>query len=220
MPITMKHEGGKVEVLHAGRVLEMRTFQANRNMSDTLDYSDYQTVEVTEALVWLGPVGRPEGRGYGAERPLEFFEQFAWIDVSNHFAWRSGVFATAAVDATMGQGEPLMWANYLAWQGWMEANRAARIRAEVEREALIAATEAAAAQRAAEKAAKSQAKLEATKAAAEALLARAPKKGSTLTIGGVTGKVCWVGTAKYRGAYTARFGLKDSRGNVTWHPVA
>ena len=37
-----------------GIVVSVRTFEAHRNTSDTLDYSDYRTVECVEALVYIG----------------------------------------------------------------------------------------------------------------------------------------------------------------------
>ena len=37
---------------------------------------------------------------------------------------------------------------------------------------------------------------------------------------GFTGKVFWMGVSKYRGAYNARAGVKDSKGEVAWIDAA
>jgi hypothetical protein len=82
--------------------------------------------------------------------------------------------------------------------------RVAAQKAEAQRQALII------------KAEKKAAKEAQLKASAEALLARIPAKGTTVTVDGFTGKVFWTGVSKYRGTYNARAGVKDSRGDVAW----
>mgnify|MGYP003343780045 CR=1 FL=1 len=210
--ITTTNEGA-VTTQFSGRVIEVRTFQATRNMSDTLDYSDYRVVTCTEALVWLGTHGMPAL--YTEPRDLEFHEQFRWIDVSNHFAWRNNEVRTAEVDAVMGvNGDPLMWANLIAWRNHLENVAAIRRREEEERkEAARAAAKAKA-----EKEAVRAAKDEAAKASAEReQLAKMPPKGTSVrTKGGLVGKVFWTGTKKYRGTWNVRLGVKDSRGTVEW----
>lgn len=44
----------ELATLYAGRTVEVRTYEATRNHSDTLDYSDFRTTNVTEALVYIG----------------------------------------------------------------------------------------------------------------------------------------------------------------------
>jgi hypothetical protein len=39
-------------------------------------------------------------------------------------------------------------------------------------------------------------------------------------VDGFTGKVFWMGVSKYRGAYNARAGVKDSKGEVAWIDAA
>jgi hypothetical protein len=125
---------------YVGRVLEVKTFTESRNMSDTLDYSDWQAVKCTSALVWLGT----RGKGHWADkedRDLEFFEQFQWIDVSNHFAWRGCDFKEATRDAGMDiiGSDPIMLVNYIAWQSHQKALAA---EADAKRVAQLAADEA------------------------------------------------------------------------------
>lgn len=90
MPITTKRtdNSGNVvseKVEHVGCVLEVKKFIARRNMSDTLDYSDWCDVECTSAYIYMGH-----------DKPVN--ERFAWMDVSNHFAWRGADVMTAEVD--------------------------------------------------------------------------------------------------------------------------
>ena len=96
----------------------------------------------------------------------------------------------------------------------------ARVEAEIaesQRQAAVrqAAEEAEKAKRVARQA-KKQAKEDGLKAEAEKLLARIPAKGTMVTVDGFTGKVFWVGVNKYYGKFTARAGVKDTKGTVQW----
>jgi len=223
--IKIKDSSGTVTTAFEGRVIEVRTFTATRNHSDTLDYTDYRDTEVTEALVWLGTHGVP-GRAFpgsweeGKARELLPHEQFAVVDCTNLFAWRAAAVYTAEVDVHPTDGrQPLLWANHIAWQGYNKAAAAAaaaRLEALKAKEAEIAEENA---RRAAARAAKAEAKAAASKAAADALLAKAPKKGTVVTVGSFKGKVFWTGAAKHRGAYAARVGVRDSRGETRWFGV-
>lgn len=88
--ITKSHNGTSTK--HAGRVIGVRTFESRRNMSDTLDYSDWQTVKCVEATVYLGRTAED-----GSELPIE--RRFTTVDCSNHFTWRGADHRTPAVDA-------------------------------------------------------------------------------------------------------------------------
>jgi len=69
-------------------------------------------------------------------------------------------------------------------------------------------------------AAKKAARIAASQPAAEALLAKVPPKGTTVTVDGVTGKVAWMGTKVYRGRWSARVGVKDAVGQMHWVDAA
>jgi hypothetical protein len=113
-------------------------------------------------------------------------------------------------------GGPEMLEDLAAWDAAMETLKA------------LAAEERAAAAKAAEtqrqatiaKAEKKAAKEAQLKDLAEALLARIPVKGTTVTVDGFTGKVFWTGVSKYRNAYNARAGVKDSNGEIAWIDAA
>jgi hypothetical protein len=226
MAIT-KHNGYNktTKTFFEGRVLEIRKYTARRNMSDTLDYTDFRDVECVDALVWLGTHGVPphfwerpltrtpdEHSSYGPQpRELEFHEQFAWVDCSNHFSWRGEDIKTPTVDADLHNGEPLMWANYIAWKSHQEAEtqrQVAEARAKYEERLRLQAE-------AAKEEAARQAKDLAKKAVAEKLLSTVVK-GNTYTVDGFTGQAFWMGAKKYRGKWQPRVGLKNSRGEVAW----
>jgi len=218
-----------VDTLFADRVIRVKMESEIRNWSDTLDYTDMRSVTATYALVWLGTHGVPPEARHGrpmtystpcswhVPRDLEFHEQFAWIDCTNMFVDRNGYALKAEVDGDHGMfGEPLMWANLIAWEAHHKAvaeKRAEELR--IEQEARRAEEAAYQAKVAARKA-KADAKDAVLKSEAEKLLARIPAKGTTVTVDGFTGKVFWVGVSKYRGKFNARAGVKDSRGEVQW----
>jgi hypothetical protein len=214
-----------------GRVVRTEVVTETRNWSDTLDYSDYRSTQCIYALVYMGrhgiaPMTR-NGRTVAGVNPypgselrdLEVGERFAWIDCTNLFSYRGVPVLAAAVDTFDMQllhGGPEMFDDLAAWDAHQVVLQKA---AAEEREA---ATKAAEAQRQATiaKAEKKAAKEAQLKASAEALLARIPAKGTTVTVDGFTGKVFWTGVSKYRGAYNARAGVKDSKGEVAWIDAA
>lgn len=199
---------------YVGRVIKMRSYTADRNMSDTLDYSDYQRVTVHEALVWLGE--SYTDKWTGAEVRPTIANQFKWIDVSNHFTWRGDALATATVDAITPRDETwgVMWKNYYEWETLQRALEekatADAARAADERKRREAAI--------AKKLADVEAKNREAQAACEALLTNKKfARGATVTLkSGVSGKIVWTGAKKFRNKWNARVGVKDSRGEVHW----
>jgi len=218
-----------VETLFVDRVIRIETAVETRNFSDTFDYTDMRSVTATYALVWLGTHGVPPHTRHGrqkadatpsswvATRDLEFHEQFAWVDCTNMFVDRNGYRLAVKLDGSHGLfGEPLMWANLVAWEAYHKA--AAEKRAEelrIEQEARHAAEEAEKAKRAARHA-KKVAKEATMKAETEKLLARIPAKGTIVTIDGFTGQIFWAGCSKYYGKWSARAGVKNAKGEVAW----
>jgi hypothetical protein len=243
MPINSRNLDGKCISRFAGRVVRIEETTENRDHSDTLDYTDFRTTQCTYALVWLGTHNFPPtttGRrgvrfmadwavmrdstyenAYSKPRDLEFHEQFAWVDCTNIRTDRTGLYLEAVLDGVPGTfGEPLMWANLIAWDAHQAARRekAAADRAEEDRRRREAHQAAVAHQAARD--AKKAARIAASQPAAEALLAKVPPKGTTVTVDGVTGKVAWMGTKVYRGRWSARVGVKDSQGQMHWVDAA
>lgn len=101
-----------VSAFYTGRVVEVRNYVATRNHSDTLDYSDYRSTNVTEALVYVGRTGseyayrrrdaleggRPVDES-DKVRELKVNERFHWVDCTNLFVWRGSDHREASVDA-------------------------------------------------------------------------------------------------------------------------
>jgi hypothetical protein len=204
--------GGSYNVLGGeewvGRVVEIRFYQARRNMSDTLDYTDFRTVECTDALVWLGPVGHPHANEWIEARPLEFWEQFTWIDCSNHFSWRDRKLLVPQVDDAP-LADPLLLVNLAAWR----AHTAAEVRRKEEE--ARAANEAVEARRRAQVESE-----EAARQSVEDALLLAPSKGTLVTLDGLTGTVFWKGSKLWRGKWRGTVGVKDSRGVAHWIDVS
>lgn len=135
-----------------GRVVAVVKSVELCNMSDTLDYTDFRHVPVIRALVWLGTRGeRPwciQGEPIawvheticpGEIVDLEVHEQFAWVNCSNHFTWRDGTHLAPVVDQpTDVKTDPLMWVNYIAWQGFQKAQAAAAAEKAARHEAQVA----------------------------------------------------------------------------------
>jgi len=218
-----------VDTLFADRVVRIEQLVETRNWSDTLDYTDMRSVTATYALVWLGTHsvpprswhGRPMAYAVPASwdkpRDLEFHEQFAWVDCTNMFVDRNGYALKAETDGDYGMfGEALMWANLIAWEAHHKT--IAEKRAQVERELVHEArqAEAAIAIKKAARKAKQDAKDAGLKAMAEGMLARIPAKGTEVTVDGFTGKVFWIGVTKFRGRWSARAGVKNSKNEVAW----
>jgi hypothetical protein len=224
-----------------GRVLRVERTTETRNWSDTMDYSDYRTTQCTYALVWLGTHGiapeyintpRPRAhwgslRGAHEQLPdyltdkareLEYFEQFAWVDCTNlHGDRMASKLVNPQTDAApFISGEPLMWANFIAWESYRKAaaEKAAR------EAAAAAETRAAAAAKKAACDVKKSSKEALLKSAAEAQMVHCPKKGDVVTVNGFNGKVIWTGVSKYYGKYNARVGVKNAKGEVQWIDAA
>ena len=213
--IKSSESGGYSQHDYSGRVIEVRRYKDLRNMSDTLDYTDWRTVECCDALVWLGVEGHPGNYEWNPSRPLEFHEQFMWVDCSNHFSDRCGYTLHPEADAwtSESRGDPLMWANLLAWRGHQEALRKEKVAqkeaADVERRERFNA------QLAAERAKKQ--KVEEARLAAETLLQEhAPPKGTVVTYGELTGTVFYHGVKFWYGAWRSTVGVKDERGTAHW----
>lgn len=230
---------GSTEKFFEGRVLRVVKTKETRNWSDTLDYSDHRTTDVTWALVYLGTYGvpakeaswtfrrvttslEPTSSELEEARDLEIGERYGWIDCTNLFADRVGYVLEAQVDGFDMQllvGGPEMIEGVKAWEDfhatrWAEAEREREAKATAERAKYAAEYAKKAARMAA-----AEAKDAASKAAAERQLARIPAKGTTVTVDGFTGKVFWIGVSKYRGQWNARAGVKDPKGNVQWVPA-
>ena len=221
-----------VDTLFADRVVRIEQVSEVRNWSDTLDYTDMRQVLATYALVWLGTHGVPPRTWHGRPmadatpsrwdepRDLEFHEQFAWVDCTNMFVDRNGYALKAEVDGDHGMfGEPLMWANLIAWEAHHKAVREENLRKAEEFRQAVEAQKAADEAKKEARRAKQAAKDAVLKAAAEGMLARIPAKGTTVTVDGFTGQVFWTGATKYRGAWSARAGVKNGKGEVVWVPA-
>ena len=237
-PDTHVFLGYEEERLFEGRVLRIEKRDEYRNVSDTLDYSDWQTVEAVWALVWLGTHGvapritnhervvtAVEVYSWDTDkvRELTIGEQYAWIDCSNVFGDRNLYTVHPEVDSFDMQllhGGPAMVEGLPAWEAFHKA-RLARLAEEARKVAAErAAIEAAAKAKADAARAKREAKAAIAKAAAEAQLVHCPKKGATVTVAGFTGKVFWTGVSKYYGKWNARVGVKDAKGTVQWIDAA
>jgi hypothetical protein len=237
---TFTYADSTKEQLYVGRVVRVENVTETRNWSDTLDYTDHRSTSCTYALVWLGTHGAPPRHVWGgtyisgkyrplldtspytAARDLAPHEQFAWVDCTNLFADRNGERFDAVADSFSDQllwGGPEMLEALAAFDAHTaaeEAAREAKMKADAAaREAAIAVDRAKNEARAAKKAAKDAA----GKAEAEKMLARIPAKGTTVTVDGITGKVFWIGASKYYGKWSARAGVKDSRGVAHWIPA-
>lgn len=124
MPITHTDTNGVQTVTHTFQVVQVRKCRATRNLSDTLDYSDYQTVDVTEALVYMGTTKNVNDyeKGYMVvERPI--LERFEWIDCSNLFTWRGADVMIPTVDKVL---HPDVVINYVHYREALTALENAR----------------------------------------------------------------------------------------------
>lgn len=125
----------EVTTTYEGRVLEVVKYKATRNLSDTLDYSDYQTVECTDALVYYGRAVPADHKGhywlgskiYNAGDEIPVPERFGHVDCSNLFVWRGSDHRVAEIDANFA-ANPEMLEDYNAWKAYHEEQ--ARIAAE------------------------------------------------------------------------------------------
>ena len=207
----------------ARRVLRVEEGPEYRNCSDTMDYSDWQTVRATWALVWLGthgvpprefnskPVSYPSHASWEGARDLEAHEQFAWVDCSNVFSWRYGYTLTAEVD-TNPSDDPAVWEALSVWEKHQAEIRAEKLRKSEEVRLAREAAEAKEAEKKAAREAKKAAREVAQKAEAENLLRRVPQKGSKVTVQGVSGTIAWMGVTKHYGKFNARVGVRPEKG--------
>ena len=225
-----------------GRVLRVERTTETRNCSDTMDYTDYRTINCTYALVWLGTHGIPPEYANTARpmahwgslrlahealpdyltdrvRDFEYFEQFAWVDCTNlHGDRMSHRLVNPQTDAApFISGEPLMWVNFIAWEAYMDASnhdRAAKVAAAAEARRIDEEKRVAAE---AARAAKREATLAATRAVADAEYAAAlPFKGKMVSVDGFAGTVFWMGVKAYRGTFHANAGVRNAKGEVQW----
>jgi len=226
--------------LFRGRVIKVERVTETRNWSDTLDYSDHRSTECTWALVYLGAYGvaprdwkgrvvtHMEPASWETPRELTVGEWFAWVDCTNLFSDRCGYALTPEVDNV---GDLLLSGGALdergdiydqlaAWEAHHKAVVAARVAEYAKKEAEYAAAAKLEAEKKAAREAKKAAKEAVLRSEAEALLARIPAKGTTVTVDGFTGKVFWVGVSKYYGKFNARAGVKDAKGTVAWIDAA
>ena len=99
---------GEVTKRHMGCVVAIRKYTATRNCSDTMDYTDFRTIEVTEALVYFGRrvpadlkgtmwIG-PSMHEYRAGEDIPPEKRLGWVDCTNTFSWRNGVVERPVVD--------------------------------------------------------------------------------------------------------------------------
>lgn len=127
-PDTRTDEVERIEVSYTDCVVEVRKYQAQRNLSDTLDYSDWQTVAVTDALVYYGRKVPDDIKGRmwignrcleaGAEIPVA--DRFGYVDCSNLFRWRGAAVTTAEQDADFANNVE-MTEDFVAWKTQREA---------------------------------------------------------------------------------------------------
>ncbi len=102
---------------YEGRVVKVRKYVADRNHSDTLDYTDFRSTQVTEALVYMGRHGKPYWNYIDqADRDLELHERFAWVDCTNLFTWRGSLHREPVVDEQWVLLIPGFIDDYEAWQ--------------------------------------------------------------------------------------------------------
>jgi hypothetical protein len=121
----------KVEVRFEGRVVKVRTYTASRNHSDTLDYTDFQSTQVTEALVW---VGREETRYDGTVEPVAPANRFQWVDCTNLFTWRGSPHMAPKVDF-IALAVPELFEDLEVWLRIQEEREAEKARAHAVHEA-------------------------------------------------------------------------------------
>jgi len=220
------------ELLLRGRVIRIEKTSETRNWSDTLDYTDHRSTECTWALVYLGTHGVAPRDWHGrmiahikdpsweTPRDLTVGERFAWLDCTNLFGDRHGYLLAAEVD-TVGDlliagGKESIYDQLAAWEAHHKAALEARVAEHTAKEAIRLAAAKDEAEKKAARAAKAAEKDAVLKAAAEGHLARIPAKGTQVTVDGFTGKVFWIGVSKYYGKFSARAGVKDTKGIVRW----
>lgn len=106
-----------------GQVVSVTKSLERRNMSDTLDYTDFQTVECTTALVYRGRSAPRYGwmpvSDQNPELPVPVEARFEELDVSNHFAWRGQAITTAVADPLWSWSAEML-EDYGAWKATVD----------------------------------------------------------------------------------------------------
>lgn len=198
---------------YEGRVVARYDLRLNRNHSDTLDYSDFQTAQVVKIVVKLDA---PCAEHHYPVNPLyRVGDTFAEIEVfTSQYTWRHpSDYVDATVDAS-----PELIAEHEAFL----ASRRAEMAAEAARLAQEAAEEE---KKLVAKRAVAEAREAVLKGAAEAVLAGMPEKGTRVTVCGmrypepVEGTVFWKGVTKYRGKWAAKIGVKRDPRNRSEEPM-
>lgn len=131
MPIIITDCNGNVTRKYVGRVVKIRAYVAERNHSDTLDYTDWRATKVTQALVYHGRVVSEEdnntyfqGLGFfrtGDEIPASI--RFEWIDCTNLFVWRGDSHRDPKLDELAFLDGHLI-EDYETWQSIQDAEAA------------------------------------------------------------------------------------------------
>lgn len=214
-----------------GAVLEIFERNQTRNVSDTLDYTDFRTVKCTYALVWL-PAADPNmiyrrwrqldfapgtytlsvHHRYGNEESVDWsknepFEQFGWIDCSNMFAWRNETLTLVTDDA---------FKFVMPFTGKMiEAYIIFKEKLEQLKQMKADAARADAIRKEAEERrlleierAKSARDSAAREVALNVLSSSGLKFGQRVVTSKGTGQITWTGVNKYRGQHHARVGVR------------
>jgi len=125
-------EHPREELTFEGRVVKVRTYTASRNHSDTLDYSDFRSTTVTEALVWVGREVEALDwvRDVKHTQPVEPKDRFKWVDCTNLFVWRGSPARTPKVDV-LALAIPELFEDLEAWLK-IQANEAQAKEAAIE----------------------------------------------------------------------------------------
>lgn len=123
---TTNNRNGEVTISHEGCVLEVRTFVARRNHSDTLDCSDWRDTNCVEAFVYLGRM-RPKDHWEPVSETNPLVERAIWdrfgkVDCSNLFTWRGANTREAFVDENAMEN-PELAEDFAAFEAWQTAER-------------------------------------------------------------------------------------------------
>lgn len=217
LKIFKRINGENVFVEAMFNVVKIHKYVASRNHSDTADYSDYQSTDCVEALVWVGSEWAPPKNNKFSHRiwsfeqsnvrTLEPHEQFGYIDCTKIHVYPGSEILVPEVDDPLDTRAADALPHYMAYQAKLAAEAAAKKAVE---DALRMATEEAAAQKAAKKAAVDKA----GEMLAYEELRKIPMKGTEVTVGNFKGVLFWSGVRKYRGEWNASFGLRDVHKNT------
>lgn len=210
-------------------VVKMVTQKESRNLSDTLDYSDFHTVQAKYALVWLpalGTAGRyylhaqnieglqtkvatildansGMGKAYETALNLPAEYQFAWVDCTNQLSWRTAISRDAEIDA-FSAVVPFtlqLIEAYIAYCEYVDVKHAELIAEKQARLARIAEQEQKQhAEALADQNLKHMLEIEFTR--------RGCKKGVSVNTPRGAAKISWTGVQKYRGKWNARVGVR------------